>query len=167
MLKLSSLKKSIENIFSNTNNDEFQAKEHLEWIQSLIDHGKKEYPRFEENKLSDGYHSFEELYEFRLVLQALLFNEWANIGLTEQINPTKPNPYDVHKSWRHHDGEECFAGGKHKWFIVVAITPSGQVTNHYKAKDWSKFKVPAVIKAKYEFDGHTPQDVLIRLKEML
>tara|TARA_A100000172_G_C3044260_1_gene111890 strand:- start:74342 stop:74812 length:471 start_codon:yes stop_codon:yes gene_type:complete len=156
MLSLSKLKKTVETVFERRTDMGYNGKEHLEWVQSIIDHGKKNHDDFEENKISDGYHTFEELYEFRLVLQALLFNEWAKQGV-----------YDVHKSWRHHDGEKCFSESKHTWFIVVAITPDGQVTNHYKAKDWKKFKVPAVIKAKYEFDGHTPQDVLSRLKNML
>ena len=55
--------------------------------------------------ISDGYHSFGELYEFRKVYNAALFNEWYKLGL-----------YDVHKSHKHYDGSECFGGG---WFIVL------------------------------------------------
>ncbi len=99
---------------------------------------------------SDGYHTFNELYEFRKIYNAALFNEWA-----------KHEQYDVHKSWKHHDGELCFGGG---WFIVVAVLPSGQISNHYKAEDWDLFKIPATERAKYEFDGHTSEDVLSRLK---
>jgi hypothetical protein len=98
---------------------------------------------------SDGYHTFKELYEFRKVYNAALFNEWA---IKEE--------YFVHKSWKHNDGELCFGGG---WFIVVALLPSGQISNHYEAKDWDLFKIPERPKAMFEFDGHTPQDVLERL----
>lgn len=101
-------------------------------------------------QVSDGYHTFDELYEFRKVYNATLFNEWAIQG-----------KYNVHKSIRHHDGEECFGGG---WFIVVAILPSGQISNHYEMKDWDLFDIPTHDKALYEFDGHTPQDVITRLK---
>lgn len=101
---------------------------------------------------SDGYHTFNELYEFRKVYNAALFNEWAAQG-----------KYDVHKSLRHNDGELCFDGG---WFIVVAILPSGQISNHYDYKDWDLFKVPETDKAMFEFDGHTSQDVLDRLKNL-
>lgn len=117
---------------------------------------------------SDGYHTFEELYEFRKMYNAVLFNEWANHfeyvdGYSGGgIYPTIK--YDVHKSWKHHDGEPCFGGG---WFIVVAMLPTGQISNHYKAEDWDLFKIPEVEKAKYPFDGHTPQDVLTRLKELI
>jgi hypothetical protein len=71
--------------------------------------------------------------------------------------------YDVHKSTKHHDGEDCFGGG---WFIVVAMLPGGQITNHYKMKDWDLFKIPVEGKAKYEFDGHTGIDVIKRLKQL-
>lgn len=53
--------------------------------------------------VSDGYHTFNELYEFRKVYNAVLFNEWARLG-----------KYEVHKSRKHHDGTLCFGGG---WFI--------------------------------------------------
>ena len=103
--------------------------------------------------ISDGYHTFDELYEFRKVYNAVLFNEWA-----------KQNKYQVHKSLRHNDGELCFGGG---WFIVVAVLPTGQISNHYEAKDWELFKIPVVEKAKYEFDGHTSKDVIDRLIDLI
>jgi hypothetical protein len=99
---------------------------------------------------SDGYHTFNELYEFRKVYNAALFNEWAAGGKCS-----------VHKSWRHHDGELCFGGG---WFIVVAVLPDGQISNHYEAKDWDLFAVPETERALFEFDGHTGADVVERLK---
>lgn len=118
---------------------------------------------------SDGYHTFNELYEFRKIYNAALFNEW---GSQMSVNPRWYNDdnqpatipkYDVHKSWRHNDGELCFGGG---WFIVVAVLPTGQISNHYRAEDWGLFRIPEVEKAKYEFDGHTPQDVIERLKAL-
>jgi hypothetical protein len=101
---------------------------------------------------SDGYHTFNELYEFRKVYNAALFNEWAANGKCS-----------VHKSWRHHDGELCFGGG---WFIVVAVLPSGQISNHYEANDWGLFVVPETERALFEFDGHTGSDVVTRLKAL-
>ena len=130
--------------------------------------------------LSDGYHTFNELYEFRKIYNASLFNEWAldyygvlkGHGVTDVmtihpeiqnfLNNIKPK-YNVHKSWKHHDGELCFGGG---WFIVSAMLPTGLISNHYKAEDWDLFKIPEVEKALYEFDGHTSEDVLNRLKKL-
>lgn len=108
--------------------------------------------------LSDGYHTFDELYEFRKMYNAVLFNEWGNPGF--DILGVK---YNVHKSWKHHDGELAFGGG---WFIVSAMLPSGLISNHYKAEDWDLFQVPIKEKALFEFDGHTGADVLERLKAL-
>jgi hypothetical protein len=99
---------------------------------------------------SDGYHTFNELYDFRRAYNAALFNEWAAGGKCS-----------VHKSWRHHDGELCFGGG---WFIVVAVLPEGQISNHYEAKDWDLFAVLETERALFEFDGHSGSDVVARLK---
>lgn len=101
---------------------------------------------------SDGYHTFKELYEFRKVYNAALFNEW-----------TKDGKYNVHKSIRHHDGELCFGGG---WFIVVAILPTGQISNHYEIKDWNLFNCFETKKAMFEFDNHTPKDVIDRINNL-
>jgi hypothetical protein len=126
--------------------------------------------------INDKFHSFEELYTFRMLYNALLFNEWAKqITETKEWDKnekghlyakvvSKTYKYDIHKSIRHNNGELCFGGG---WFVVVAILPSGQITNHYKVEDWSKFKIPTVEKAKYEFDNHTSQDVLDRMLNIL
>jgi len=119
--------------------------------------GAKAFPKQEKQEpvaidgnTSDGYHTFNELYEFRKAYNAALFNEWAAGGKCS-----------VHKSWRHHDGELCFGGG---WFIVVAVLPNGQISNHYEAKDWKLFDVPETERALFEFDGHTSIDVVARLK---
>ena len=100
---------------------------------------------------SDGYHTFKELYEIRKAYNVALFNGWYMFDIPS---------YNVHKSWKHHDGEFCFGGG---WFIVVAILPTGQISNHYKAEDWDLFKIPEVEKALFPFDGHTTEDVISRL----
>ena len=101
------------------------------------------------NHVSDGYHTFHDLYEFRKLYNAALFNEWATAG-----------KYQVHKSIRHNDGELCFGGG---WFVVVAVLPTGQISNHYKMDDWGLFKIPSTGLARFAYDGHTSSDVLDRL----
>ena len=117
-------------------------------------------------ELSDGYHTFNELYNFRKVYNAALFNEWAeNLETSSDFGQALFNvpKYNVHKSWRHSDGELCFGGG---WFIVSAMLPTGLISNHYKAEDWDLFKIPEVEKALFEFDGHTGSDVLERIKNL-
>lgn len=104
-------------------------------------------------KFTDGYHSFEELYDYRLLYNAALFNEFA-----------KQNLYDVHKSKLHSDGEVPF--GDPNWFIVMAELPTGQISNHYEMKHWDLFNVPEKELAN-EYDGHSPQDVADRLRAFL
>lgn len=140
-------------------------------IIEMLDEKKAEIGSF-----SDGFHTFDELYEFRKMYNAVLFNEWAKQVVNMEKEWVKDDngklktkvtkvevKYDVHKSTRHHDGELCFGGD---WFIVVALLPEGQISNHYKMEDWDLFKVPICETAKYEFDGHTPTDVLNRLKAL-
>ena len=111
---------------------------------------KKDY-----GNMSDGYHTFNELYEFRKLYNAHLFNEWAEQG-----------KYEVHKSLRHNNGSRCFDEGG--YFIVVAMLSDGQISNHYPIEpDWSLFKIPEEPRAKYKFDGHTSIDVLDRLKKAI
>ena len=106
-----------------------------------------------EQDISDGYHTFSELYDYRKIYNALLFNEWAKQG-----------KFNVHKSIRHSDGELCFGGG---WFVVVAILPTGQITNHYELKDWELFSIPEEYNAKFEYDGHTPEEAKNRMLKFL
>jgi hypothetical protein len=58
----------------------------LKCTQGIIDWGKENVPEFKENEISDGYHTFNELYEFRKMYNAVLFNLWAEL-----------EKYDVHK----------------------------------------------------------------------
>ena len=97
---------------------------------------------------SDGYHTFDELYRYRMLYNAHAARGWHSRGIT------------VVKSYRHSDGEECFGGG---WFIVTALLPSGQVSNHYEAEHWDLFDIPSVGMAP-EYDGHTPEMAAARLK---
>ena len=104
-------------------------------------------------EFSDGYHTFNELYDYRKAYNAAFFNELAKQGL-----------YDVHKSRLHSDGEIPF--GDNNWFIVMAELPTGQISNHYKIKDWDLFNIPEKEKAN-DWDGHSPQDVYERLVKYL
>ena len=107
---------------------------------------------------SDGYHTFDELYEYRKLYNAALFNEWW--ALRETLYGFQ---FNVHKSKRHSDGELCFGGG---WFIVQATLPTGQISNHYKLDDWDLFKCEEREQAD-TYDGHSPSDVAIRLAQFL
>jgi hypothetical protein len=116
--------------------------------------------KIDAGEVSDGYHTFNELYDYRALYNAAFFNSLAvyveNMGYWDV-------DYDVHKSKKHSDGEECFGGG---WFVVMAELPTGQISNHYPMKDWDLFHIPEKEKAN-KWDGHTPQDVAKRMREFL
>lgn len=106
------------------------------------------------NVVSDGYHTFGELYDFRTVLNAGLFNEWF-------LN----NKYDCHKSKKHNNGSIPF--NDNNYFIVSAKLPDGIISFHYELKFWDLFKIPEVEKALFEYDDHTSYDVLNRIMNIL
>lgn len=96
-------------------------------------------PAADVEKMSDGYHTFADLYEQRLILSAAL---------------AKNNPY-AWKSKRHEDGSVPFGGG---WFIMGFDTDEGCYTYHYELKDWDLFQCKELGKGK-PWDGHTSKDV--------
>ena len=107
--------------------------------------------KLKSGEASDGYHTHNELYEYRTLYHAHATRAWMLDGV------------EVTKSWRHADGELCFGGG---WFIVTAQLPTGQVTNHYPERDWPLFDVPEVERPA-EWDGHTPQEAAARIRAAL
>lgn len=92
------------------------------------------------NDLSDGYHTFKQLYYQRMMLFAVL---------------VKQNRDKAWKSLRHEDGELCFGGG---WFIVGIDTPKGSYTYHYEDNYFSLFDCVELERGKH-WDGHTEKDV--------
>ena len=102
--------------------------------------------------VSDGFHSFAELYRFRALYNAAFFNELK-----------ARDEHRVHKSWKHADGQDCFGGG---WFVVTAYLDGRQVSNHYEAKYWELFQCE-VRETADEWDKHTPEDVVERLERFI
>ena len=90
--------------------------------------------------LSDGFHTFRQLYYQRMMLFATI---------------VKQNREKAWKSLRHEDGELCFGGG---WFIVGIDTPEGSYTYHYEDNFYSLFDCEELERAKH-WDGHTEKDV--------
>lgn len=90
--------------------------------------------------VSDGFHTFNDLYEQRMYLFAALVNAHKN---------------KAWKSLRHEDGEYCFGGD---WFIVGIDTPEGSYTYHYSIQYWDVFDCQILPRAKH-WDGHTDKDV--------
>lgn len=92
------------------------------------------------DNISDGFHTFGQLYHQRMMLFSVLVNLFPEISW---------------KTTKHEDGEECFGGG---WFLVTIDTPEGSYGYHYKMEDWDKFNCPVLEKAKH-WDGYTEEHV--------
>ena len=98
-------------------------------------------------ELSDGFHTFNSLYEQRMILFAALVKAYKD---------------KAWKSYRHEDGEYCFGGG---WFIVGIDTPEGSYTYHYENRYWDMFDCVDLPRAKH-WDGHTEADAETRLMSL-
>ena len=108
------------------------------WVDDMLDEVDC-FQTADVEKMSDGYHTFADLYEQRLILSAAL---------------AKNNPH-AWKSKRHEDGSVPFGGG---WFIMGFDTDEGCYTYHYELKDWDLFQCEELDKGK-PWDGHTSKDV--------
>ena len=95
--------------------------------------------------VSDGYHTFNELYKHRTILFSVICNTHKSISW---------------KSKLHHDGT-MYDG----MFIVGIDTPDGTCTYHCENDYWDLFHVKELDNAP-EWDGHTPDDVLIRIQSL-
>lgn len=102
-----------------------------------------ERPIEDMGEVSDGYHTFNQLYHQRAVLFATIVNQ---------------NKDKAWKSWKHEDGQFCF-DKEGEWFIVGVDTPEGSYTYHYEKKYWDLFDCEELDRGKY-WDGHTEEDVI-------
>ena len=102
---------------------------------------------FNISTVSDGYHSFGELYEHRhmLFIALLLYNK------------------DI--AWRslYHDDGSCYEG----WFVAGLDLPTGQITYHLPLRLWSMLDSIKTLKKAPKYDGHTSKDVINRLEEWI
>jgi hypothetical protein len=100
----------------------------------------------ETDNISDGYHTFGELYDHRRALTAALMMNNKKI------------------SWRskqhHPDDSPMFEGG---YFIVGMNLPTGQISYHYKLHHWDDFTGITELPHAPKYDGHTPELTIKRL----
>lgn len=100
--------------------------------------------------VSDGHHTFGELYDHRRAFTAVLAAMAATAG----------------ESWRskahHPDDSPMFEGG---YFIVGINLPPGVITYHYKLSHWDDFASVPELEHAPKWDGATPGDTVTRLME--
>ena len=107
-----------------------------------------------EVSISDGYHTFDELYEHRITLYIALCR-WVHNALGKRSG--------VWRSHTHSDGSK-YDG----WFLLGINEKAGeQITYHIPNIRWSEtdFAITRDNNAP-EFDGHTSADVLQRIKNL-
>lgn len=109
---------------------------------SVISKWLEEEPCEDMGEVSDGYHTFNQLYHQRAVLFATIVNQ---------------NKDRAWKSYKHSDGKYCFDSNG-EWFIVGVDTPQGSYTYHYSKEYWDMFDCEELECGK-EWDGHTEEDV--------
>jgi len=100
---------------------------------------EKTYMRRENiGEITDGSHSFNELYYHRMILFSIICNDCSD---------------KAWKSWKHHDNTMF-----DNYFIVGIDTPKGQYSYHYHKDYWGLFDVKEIEFAPV-WDGHQPKDV--------
>lgn len=106
----------------------------------------------EDMDASDGYHTFTELYEHRHTVFIALCRV-----LVESANHN-----GVWRSKLHSDGS-AYEG----WFILgIAKKLGEQITYHLPISKWESTDFAETLEKAPEYDGHTPEDVLNRLKKL-
>lgn len=97
-------------------------------------------------QVSDGYHTFDELYEHRNMLFISLLRSMPKLA------------------WRarHHSDGTMFEG----FFVAGLRLESGMITYHVPSTLWKylDYSRIATLDKAPEWDGHTAQDVINRMK---
>lgn len=103
----------------------------------------------DKGEVSDGYHTFDELYDHRITLWIALCRE-------------RSSNVHVWRSTVHSDGTS-YSG----WFALgMYSTPGRQITYHLPLERWDETGFAETLDFAPEFDGHTSDDVLDRLKNL-
>lgn len=119
--------------------------------------------------VSDGYHTFEELYDHRFALF---------IALCKKVNEEDEQAKSLgvfkegfafdHKGWiRKVWRSKLHADGTNHdgWFVLGIHKEKGkQLTYHLPYAKWDEVSFAEELEKAPEFDGHTPADVINRLK---
>jgi hypothetical protein len=108
----------------------------------------------EDMQASDGFHTFDELYEHRITLFIALSREFRRQYSIERLVP-----------WRsklHADGSSF-----DDWFIMGIGREKGeQISYHLPLSTWDETDFAETLEKAPEWDGHIPADVLECLKAL-
>lgn len=104
--------------------------------------------------VSDGYHTFDDLYEHRICL-------WK--ALCRKMSEHHHQSDDlVWRSRVHSDGTSF-----PNWFVLgIGYEAGKQITYHLPECEWESCDFAKDLERAPEFDGHTPADVLRRIADL-
>jgi len=95
-------------------------------------------------KVSDGFHSFGELYEHRFELFVALMLSNPEISFRAKLNSD---------------------GGQYPgWFVAGMLLSTGQISYHLPDRYWDRLTTLKTYERYPNYDGHASQDVLDRLR---
>lgn len=102
----------------------------------------------------DGYHTFDELYDHRITLYIALCGNIIRYGQTI-----------AWRSKKHSDGELCFGTGT-QFILGIGKEQGEQISYHIPIERWNETNFAETLEKAPEWDGHTSEDVLNRLKAL-
>lgn len=108
------------------------------------------------SEISDGFHTFEELYDHRRALTAVLASMAGGVDF-------EGRPWSWRSKAHHPEDSPMFEGG---YFIMGINLPTGPVTYHYKLSHWDDFASVPELEHAPKWDGATPADTVTRCLEL-
>lgn len=131
------IKERLEEKMNHSFNQRYKAfAESIEIVNQVAEETNK-------GEISDGYHTFNELYHHRAILFSVICNSNKELAWKSRL----------------HDTGDMYDG----MFIVGIETPEGQATYHYDIEPyWDMFEVKKLQNAP-KWDGHTPDEAIRRI----
>jgi hypothetical protein len=109
-------------------------------------------------EVSDGYHTFNELYDHRIILFIALCKMCNNAYDESGVGVWRPWRSKTHSDGSSYDG----------WFILGLFVGEGdQITYHLPLSKWGMCDFAETLDMAPIWDGHTPEDVLRRIEKLI
>jgi len=114
--------------------------------------------KLDANKINDGFHTFGELYQHRIVLFIALCKELS----TNPEYQTGQKSF-IWRSIKYSNNTNVEEG----WFLMGIGSDEGQqITYHLPMSYWSKTDFAKIIEKPPLFDKHTSDDVVKRILDL-
>ena len=125
-------------------------------LDSLQDVNIGEFSKDGFGKLSDGDHTFNDLYTHRIrlwIAVCRLASQLRDDGISSSAR--------IYRSWKHDDGT-CYDG----WFVLGMLVGADDhmITYHLPEEYWDECDFAQTMDQTPPFDGHTAETVVRRLK---